>query len=108
MEKTVYEKYTAGFGLALFITGILNALILLAKDTNPPVMAWMKAATGHHWKTHGVIVIALFVALGLIFSKSGLEEKLKLDAGRIFTLVWLGVASSVLITTVFYAGFYRI
>ncbi|MEK7720822.1 MAG: hypothetical protein AAB359_00370 [Elusimicrobiota bacterium] len=107
MEKIIYEKYTAGFGLALFLTGILNALMLLAKDTTPPVMAWMKAATGHHWITHGVIVIAFFGVSGIILSKFKLGEKLKLDTDRIFTLTWAGVVTSVLITVVFYAAFYR-
>ena len=41
MEKIIYEKYTAGFGLALFLTGILNALMLLRVRT---ASAWPRAA----------------------------------------------------------------
>jgi len=32
----------------------------------------MKLATGHHWITHGVLVLILFFILGFIFSSANL------------------------------------
>jgi uncharacterized membrane protein YwzB len=69
------EKYTAGFGLSLIVTSLLNAVILLIKETNDSVMSAMRAALGHHWTTHGAIVIIVFVVLGFVFSSMKFEEK---------------------------------
>lgn len=69
------EKYTAGFGLSLIVTSLLNAVILLIKEMNASVTNAMKAALGHHWTTHGAIVIIVFVVLGFVFSSMKIEEK---------------------------------
>jgi uncharacterized membrane protein YwzB len=69
------EKYTAGFGLSLIVTSLLNAVILLIKETNDSVMSAMRAALGHHWTTHGAIVIIVFFILGFVFSSMKFEEK---------------------------------
>ena len=66
MTNIQMEKYTAGFGLSLIVTSLLNAVILLIKETNDSVMSAMRAALGHHWTTHGAIVIIVFVVLGFI------------------------------------------
>jgi hypothetical protein len=75
MSNIQMEKYTAGFGLSLIVTSLLNAIILLIKETNDSVMAAMRAALGHHWTTHGAIVIIVFVVLGFVFSCMKIEEK---------------------------------
>ena len=69
------EKYTAGFGLSLIVTSLLNAVILLIKEMNASVMNAMKTALGHHWTTHGAIVIIVFFILGFVFSSMNFEEK---------------------------------
>ena len=75
MTNIQMEKYTAGFGLSLIVTSLLNAVILLIKETNDSVMSAMRAALGHHWTTHGAIVIIVFVVLGFVFSNMKFEEK---------------------------------
>jgi uncharacterized membrane protein SirB2 len=75
MTNIQMEKYTAGFGLSLIVTSLLNAVILLIKETNDSVMSAMRAALGHHWTTHGAIVIIVFVVLGFVFSSMKFEEK---------------------------------
>ena len=67
MENTPMDKYTAGFGLSLALTSLLNVAIVFVKEKNDTVMSVMKAALGHHWITHGAIVIALFLIFGFIF-----------------------------------------
>lgn len=68
------NKSTVGFGLSAAIVSVVNGLLVIVKETNDPVMQWMKALTGHHWKTHGLFDILLFLALGFILSKMNLEE----------------------------------
>lgn len=103
MENIISEKYTAGFGLSLFIASILNALLVVFKETNASLFSWMKSFTGHHWKTQGLIVIVLFIVLGFILSNLKLEEKLKLNTGKISALTLSGTVIGTLIIAVFYA-----
>lgn len=100
MTKTQMEKYTAGFGLSVVVTSLLNAAILIIKEKNDAVMSAMKAALGHHWITHGVIVIVAFVVLGFVFSSLKLEDKW--DSQKMLKyIVWAVIISGVII-----AGFY--
>ncbi len=62
------RKYIASFGLSLAITSLFSAALVLLKETNEGVMNWMKAATGHHWVTHGLVVLVLFIVLGFLLA----------------------------------------
>jgi len=98
--STQMEKYTAGFGLSLIVTSLLNAIVLIVKETNTSVMSAMKAALGHHWTTHGAIVIITFVVLGFIFSSLKIEEKW--DSQKMLKLIILAV----IISGVIIAGYF--
>lgn len=74
-EKYSMGKYTVGFGLSASIMSILSSLLVVLKETSAPLKAWMAATLGHHWVTHGAIVMILFIVLGLIFSNIKIEEK---------------------------------
>ncbi len=63
--------YAASFGIALGLTSLVNALLVVIKEMNEDtVLAWMKAATGHHWVTQGILDVALFLILGLVLVKA--------------------------------------
>lgn len=100
MENSPMDKYTAGFGMSLAVTSILNALILIIKEKNESVMNAMKAALGHHWTTHGFIVIILFLVTGFIFSALKLETKF--DSQRVLKYPVWGVIISSVITVGFF------
>ena len=100
MTNTTMEKYSAGFGLSLVITNLLNAVILVVKEKSASIMGGMKAALGHHWTTHGVILIIVFVLLGLIFSSRNLG--VTWGSQRMMNyIIW-----SVIISGVVIAGFF--
>jgi hypothetical protein len=100
MKNTPMEKYTAGFGLSLVVTSLLNAVILIVKEKNDSVMSAMKAALGHHWTTHGAIVIIVFLLLGFIFS--GMKIETKLDSGKMLKyIIWAVIISCVIISGFF-------
>jgi hypothetical protein len=100
MENSPMDKYTAGFGMSLAITSVLNAIILVIKEENDAVMKAMKAALGHHWTTHGTIVIIVFFVLGFIFS--GMRLETKFDSHRMLKYIIWGVIIGGVIT----AGFF--
>jgi len=100
MTNTQMEKYTAGFGLSLVVTNLLNAVILVVKEKSDTVMSAMKAALGHHWTTHGAIIITVFIVLGFIFSRMKLEERW--DSQKMLKyIIWAVIISGVII-----AGFF--
>ncbi len=62
-----------GFGLAYSIAVIFNALLMMLKETSPAVRDLMVALTGHHWVTHGVLDLLVFVILGYVFAARGMR-----------------------------------
>ena len=95
-------KYAASFGLSLGVTSLFNATLVLLKETNETtLLAWMKAATGHHWITHGLIDLALFVVLGLALAGTT-GEKLGARPGIVLAAIVGGMVLGALVI----AGFY--
>lgn len=62
----------AAFGLSAAITIVFNTVLAWIKDAYDPLNTFMASLTGHHWTTHGLVDIAVFVILGMIFMKRGL------------------------------------
>ncbi|MFC6673761.1 hypothetical protein [Marinobacterium aestuariivivens] len=89
-------QYSAVFGLALAITSLLNALLVVLKEqNNETVLAWMTAATGHHWISHGMLVIVLFIVLRWLMARLGLGADL--TGNRLSALVSGSLALSGLV-----------
>lgn len=103
MEDTGIGKYITSFGLSAAITSVFSALLVVLKETNEgTVLAWMKAVTIHHWVTHTVLVLILFVALGWIFARANGGQGIKLAPGRLIFVLVSAVAVSGLIISGFY------
>ncbi len=68
MTNTALDKTTIGFGLSAAVASIFNTLLVIFKELTPPFKNGMASALGHHWTTHGVMVIVLFIVLGFVFS----------------------------------------
>ncbi|MDW6005054.1 hypothetical protein [Vibrio mangrovi] len=68
------ERVTApvsGFGLSYAITSILSALLVVLKESSEMIHDGMVASTGHHWVTHGLLNLIIFLILGFIFNNWG-------------------------------------
>jgi hypothetical protein len=64
----------------------------------------MKNLTGHHWITHGVFAVIVFVLLGFAFGKMNNGQGLKMAPERLIqVIVGAAVLSGLII-----AGFYLI
>jgi hypothetical protein len=98
-NQTGLSKCSIGFGFSLAIACLVNAAIVVIKESSPKVQAWMKSVTGHHWVTHSLIVIVLFVVLGWLFSRG---KGLGMGARRLTLLV----AGGVVLGSLIIAGFY--
>jgi hypothetical protein len=102
MENTSVSKYTISFGLSLALASVMNALLVVAKEKIPTVMAGLQSMTGHHWVSHGVIILVLFAAFGWMFAqaKGGLGPRI--PARRLIGLLVSGVVAGGLIICGFY------
>jgi len=78
-ENKALDKLSVGFGVSFLIASIFNGLLIVAKETYAPLKNGMKSLFGHHWTTHGIFVIVLFIVLGYILSKANLENKIDAD-----------------------------
>jgi hypothetical protein len=69
-----------------------------------PLIKGMAAISGHHWITHGIIVVVLFFILGFVFSGAYSIETSGPSARGI--TIWTIVAS--LVGVILIGGFYLI
>jgi hypothetical protein len=71
------SRVTSGFVLAAVIAILFNTALAWAKDASAPLTDFMKSLTGHHWITHGLADLILFVGLGFLFANSKTAGKAK-------------------------------
>ena len=103
MENSDIGKYTMSFGLSFAITSVISALLVILKESSEEgVLAWMAAVTGHHWVTHGLINLILFVVLGWALSRPNEGHGVKMTANSLVSFI----VGAVILSEVLIAGFY--
>ena len=99
-ENQALDKFSVGFGVSFLIASIFNGLLVVAKESYAPLMNWMKSLSGHHWVTHGIFVIIVFIVFGYIFSIKDIGKKI--DANTTSGLVIAGTILGGLIIVGFF------
>ncbi len=92
MENTAISKYTVSFGLSLALASVVNAILVVAKETCPTVMAGMQKLTGHHWVSHSAIVLILFAVLGWAFARAHGGRGVNISLNRLIATLVSAVA----------------
>ena len=64
------DNATAAFALSAAVTVLFNTLLAWVKDSVPALNDFMAALTGHHWITHGLADIVVFIVLGFVFMRT--------------------------------------
>jgi len=96
-------KYTKSFGLSFAVTSVISALLVVVKESSEDtVLAWMKAATGHHWVTHGVFNLILFCFLGWLLSMFNNGEGVAITPRGLILSIIVSLVLSWLIIVGFY------
>jgi heme/copper-type cytochrome/quinol oxidase subunit 2 len=101
MDNSV-SKHTISFGLSLALCAVLNAVLVMAKEKNKSVAAWMQKITGHHWITHVAAILMLFVFFGWAFARMNGGQGPKIPVQRLTRIILTGVTVGVLIVLGFY------
>ena len=73
----------AAFGVSAAITIVFNTLLAWVKDAYDPLNSFMASLTGHHWTTHGLVDIAVFVIVGSLLMK----RHISMDGTKLAALV---------------------
>lgn len=95
MEQKL-DKRTIGFSLAYVIASLFSAILVPIKEEIAPIKDAMYALTGHHWATHGLLTILVFIIFGYALSKESYQEKF--DAIKVQKMIiWTTVIASVII-----------
>jgi len=102
MENSTVSKSSISFGLSLAVAAIVNAILTAVKEKSPAVMDGMKKLTGHHWITHTVTVLAVFVAFALVFGRMNGGQGMKVTIGGLLRTIVGGVVLAGLIIVGFY------
>lgn len=71
------DKRSAAFALAAAVAVLFNTALAWVKDAYAPLNTFMAHLFGHHWTTHGLFDLAVFVALGLLFNSTGIASRIE-------------------------------
>ena len=72
--KRSYRVSTVAFGIAASVVVFLSALLTYAKERYVPLHDMMAGLTGHHWVTHSLADLFLFLLLGILFRKKSFQN----------------------------------
>lgn len=102
MENNRVSKYTISFGLALALSSVINALLVIAKEKSTAVQAEMQRLTGSHWITHVAIVLILFISFGFLSATIKNGQGITMPVNRLVKTIIAGVFAAGLIIVGFY------
>lgn len=92
------DNYTKGFGLALIIVVLFNGILTILKEEIKGIHDVLAFVFWHHWFGHGIVVLAAFVIMGLLFSRSKTSQ----TAGSLtLWVIWATVIGAGLIAVFF-------
>jgi hypothetical protein len=94
---TVRAK-TAGFAVSYAITSILSAILVVLKEGSQSIHDGLAAVTGHHWVTHGLLDVIVFLVLGFVLAGRGLHLTTQ---AMLWTIVGSTVVSGLIIAGYF-------
>lgn len=67
-DNSRLSNTAAGYTIAAVIAIALNTALTIAKESYPPLLAFMKSIA-HHWTVHGITILAVFLILGIVLSR---------------------------------------
>ena len=103
MKNIEIGKYGRSFGLSFAVASLFSALLVVLKETSQKtVLVWMKAVTPHHWITHTLLALILFVVLGLALARANNGQGITMNPNRLNNVI----VGAFVISGIIIAGFY--
>jgi hypothetical protein len=70
------DRASSAYALSAAVTVVFSTILTWAKETYAPLHDFMASLTGHHWTTHGIAAVAVFLLLGLAFLNWRVAERI--------------------------------
>jgi hypothetical protein len=84
-EGVGLDHTATAYGIAAAVAIVFNTLLAWVKDAYDPLNTAMAKTLGHHWTTHGVVVVLVFLVVGFVLSRSS-GDLIKSPYGAVYTL----------------------
>jgi hypothetical protein len=72
-SASLLDRAPAAFGISAAVAIVFNTVLAWVKDAYDPLNAAMAAMTGHHWITHSLADLAVFLLLGCLLLAFGVR-----------------------------------
>jgi len=102
MSESQLSRCAKAYSLSLAVTCVLSGLLVFLKELNSGVFEFMKKVTVHHWVTHGVFDVAVFLLLGFVLSRMRGGEGPDISDEATIKIVIGGVVAGLALVLVFY------
>ncbi len=96
----ITKKSASGIMVASGVTGAFNGILVILKDEWAGLKKLMTSITGHHWTSHGLILLVLWAVLSIILSSLRKEIELR--------KAWLWLLWGNMIGLILIIGYYLI
>lgn len=87
---------------SFFVLCIFNAVLVIAKESYSPLKTLMADLSGHHWVTHGVVIIVFYPLITMALLRLCRVENTDVNDARLSNRVIQGVIIGVALITGFY------
>lgn len=69
-QSLALSHTATAYGISAAIAVLFNTLLAWVKDSYEPLNSAMAKVLGHHWTTHGVAVVLVFLIVGFALSRT--------------------------------------
>jgi len=101
-ENDGLSNATVSFGISLAVASVASALLVVAKEKSPALMAFMKSTTGHHWSAHSLFALLIFLVVGFALTRVNGGQGVRMTPSALVKTVVGGIV----IGSVIIGGFY--
>lgn len=82
-QDDTLDTVATAFGISAAVTILFNTVLAWVKDAYDPLNTFMAHIGGHHWTTHGLADVILFLGLGVVL----MQRRITMDGTRLAMLL---------------------
>jgi len=92
------SSITSSLAISTGVAGILNAIIVILKDESHGFKKLLASVTGHHWVSHGLLLLLLWLIVAFILA----FKNVRIGPEKAWRWIFWGNFVGVIILVIFY------
>ena len=92
------SSMTSSLAISTGVAGILNAIIVILKDEFHGFKKLLASITGHHWASHGLLLLLLWLIVAFILNL----KRVEIETESAWKWVMLGNIVGILLIVIYY------